>query len=394
MNAQKATDSLKALLEDVLLQGHPLDKVLQRLLPTLPAPARPWLAESGQHLVRFGRRYAFLAGVGWPLRHKGEIPLLLSAWQRLERPAQALELPRLRGVDWPARLREAKADGAVWHSFPQWLDERAQAELGDGWPPLRAALNRPPAQYLRANTLVTDAKSLHHALHHEKVPTRLEGEALKVQGHRALFKTKAFHQGAFEQQDLGSQQVAPFLEVTPGMTVIDACAGAGGKTLHLAALMANRGRLLAMDIFEGKLKALKKRARRAGIHNLESRHIEGSATIKRLKGKADRLLLDVPCSGTGVLRRNPDGKWQLQAADLDQLLATQAEILDSYARMLKAGGKLVYATCSILPSENEAQVAAFLARHPGRFLLEAERRLQPDQYDGDGFYMARLVKID
>jgi 16S rRNA (cytosine967-C5)-methyltransferase len=175
--------------------------------------------------------------------------------------------------------------------------------------------------------------------------------------------------------------------------VIDACAGAGGKTLHLATLMKNKGRIIALDVHGYKLKELRKRATRNGVDNIEERVIEGSQTIKRYTASADRVLLDVPCSGTGVLRRNPDAKWKLSDAEIERLIALQAEILRSHSRMVKPGGKLVYATCSILPSENEKQIKSFLAEHGSEWTLENQIHLRPDKQGFDGFYAARLIRL-
>jgi 16S rRNA (cytosine967-C5)-methyltransferase len=192
-----------------------------------------------------------------------------------------------------------------------------------------------------------------------------------------------------EVQDAGSQCIAPFLKASPGMRVIDACAGAGGKSLHLAALMENKGSIISMDTEAWKLEELRKRARRNGVHIIQARPIESSKTIKRLHGTADRLLLDVPCSGLGTLRRNPDAKWKLSLDFLDKVRTTQAEILRSYSKMLRPGGQMVYATCSILPSENERQVERFLSENPNFKLLE-DRKILPSEHGFDGFYMARL----
>jgi 16S rRNA (cytosine967-C5)-methyltransferase len=187
--------------------------------------------------------------------------------------------------------------------------------------------------------------------------------------------------------------VAPLLAPEPGMRVVDACAGGGGKTLHLAALMQSKGQLIALDTLEWKLEALKKRARRAGASNIETRVIENSKVIKRLHGSADRLLLDVPCSGLGVLRRNPDSKWKLSPAQIEQLRATQQDILQRYSPIVRPGGRMVYATCSILPSENEMQVATFLASEAGKdFRLLEERRILPQDAGFDGFYIALLER--
>jgi 16S rRNA (cytosine967-C5)-methyltransferase len=207
-----------------------------------------------------------------------------------------------------------------------------------------------------------------------------------------VFGLKAFKEGLFEVQDASSQRVAPFLQVEPGMRVIDACAGGGGKTLHLAALMQNKGRILALDVHEWKLAELRRRAARAGVDIAEVRAIESSKTIKRLTNDADRVLLDVPCSGLGVLRRNPDAKWKLSEAEIERLVVQQQEILTRYSAMVKPGGKMVYATCSVLPSENENQVRGFLARHGAAWELEEELKLNPAETGHDGFYAARLTR--
>jgi 16S rRNA (cytosine967-C5)-methyltransferase len=202
----------------------------------------------------------------------------------------------------------------------------------------------------------------------------------------------AFKEGLFEVQDASSQCVAPFLQVEPGMKVIDACAGGGGKTLHIGALMQNKGRILALDVHQWKLNELRKRCGRAGVDVAETRMIEGSKSIKRLAGYADRVLLDVPCSGLGVLRRNPDAKWKLSNEEIDRLIIEQQDILTRYSVMVKPGGKLVYATCSVLPSENEDQVQKFLAKHGDDWTLEEEMKINPAESGHDGFYGARLVR--
>jgi 16S rRNA (cytosine967-C5)-methyltransferase len=186
--------------------------------------------------------------------------------------------------------------------------------------------------------------------------------------------------------------IAPFLQVKAGMSVIDACAGAGGKALHLATLMHNLGALIAMDTEGHKLEELRKRAQRNGIHIIETRTIDSPKVIMRFHNMADRLLLDVPCSGLGVLRRNPDTKWKLKPEFLDSIRATQAEIIQNYSKMVKIGGKMVYATCSILPSENQNQVAAFLNNNKN-WQLEEDKTVTAHADGFDGFYMARLARL-
>ncbi|WKE65407.1 methyltransferase domain-containing protein [Gallaecimonas kandeliae] len=379
------TAALLSILDSVLIQGHPLDKAFARVDF---GKDKSQAVQAAQHLVRYARRYGALAGRPWPLR-KGDLPAVLAAWSALEKPALTLKVKPL--VLDKAEVAAVKADPTLWESYPDWL-YALMAQRLPNWGELAKALNKPAAQYLRVNSLKTDARSLQRQLAAEKVEADIiDTGCLKLRRFANVFRTQAFKDGSFEQQDWGSQQVAAWLDASPGMTVIDACAGAGGKTLALAAQMQNKGRLLAMDIFDGKLLALRKRARRAGVHNLETRLIEGSATIKRLKGKADRLLLDVPCSGLGVLRRNPDCKWTIAQAHIDNLIAIQKQILDSYSRMLKPGGQLVYATCSLLPQENELQVAEFIERSQGQFVMERQQTLSPLDGDTDGFYMA-LIK--
>jgi 16S rRNA (cytosine967-C5)-methyltransferase len=200
-----------------------------------------------------------------------------------------------------------------------------------------------------------------------------------------------FKKGWFEVQDGSSQQVAPYLEIEPGQRVIDACAGAGGKSLHVADLLQNRGKVISLDIHQWKLDQLKLRARRNSYSNIELKRIEGSKTIKRLKDTADRLLLDVPCSGLGVLRRNPDTKWKLTESAIADMIKLQRTLLQDYSVMVKKGGLLLYSTCSLLPSENQEQVQQFLQNND-HFHLRKQRFLYPTRPGYDGFYMALLEK--
>ena len=302
--------------------------------------------------------------------------------------------PEVRPEDVRKRAKEG-ASPAIRAAIPDWLEARGRLGLGDAWPALRESLNLPADVFMRVNTLKNDRRSLRERLGQEGYETEAVDQvpsALRLKQRANLFGTGSYKAGLFEVQDAASQLIAPFLQPEPGMRVIDACAGGGGKALHLAALMRNKGRLLALDVHAWKLAELRKRASRAGVDIIEAREIEGSKTVKRLAQKADRVLLDVPCSGMGVLRRNPDAKWKLSDAEIDRLIALQAEILESYSRMVVPGGKLVYATCSILPSENERQVQAFLAKHGEEWTLEEELHRTPETGAFDGFYAARLMR--
>jgi len=284
---------------------------------------------------------------------------------------------------------------AIRASVPDWLFELGAKEFGIEWPGLLAALNQPADVFLRANSLHTTADALKADLALQGIEAdEVSGlpDALRLKERRKLGNSTAFCNGLFEIQDAASQHVAPLLEVEPGQTVIDACCGAGGKTLHLAALMRNKGRLLALDVRDKPLHALAERAKRASISIIELGVLDKEQVHTDLFASADRVLLDVPCSGLGTLRRNADVKWKLTAKDVARLVRVQARILSDYSQFVKPGGKLVYATCSLLPDENERQVQAFLVEHGAAWTLEQELHLRPDREGFDGFYAARLIR--
>ncbi|MEM8593907.1 MAG: RsmB/NOP family class I SAM-dependent RNA methyltransferase [Pseudomonadota bacterium] len=294
-----------------------------------------------------------------------------------------------------SRIQTLTDQPVLLDGCPDWLDQLGGEQLGERWVTERATMALAPTRFIRANTLKTSRDELREALQQESIETENVNDvpsALKVVSDSALFKSDAFQAGRFEQQDAGSQLVAHALDVQPKMRVVDACAGAGGKTLALAALMQSKGRLLALDTEDYKLDTLKQRAKRAAAHNVETRVITSSKVIKRLKESADRVLLDVPCSGSGVFRRNPDAKWQNDVlTQLPKLTALQGDILMRYSNMVKDGGVLMYATCSIFPIENEQQVSAFLATRSDFELLE-EVSISPAETGFDGFYWATMKR--
>lgn len=296
------------------------------------------------------------------------------------------------------RLEAANAQGgALAYALPEWLAEKLRAALGRRFDKVCAAMLEESPCALRVNTRKGDSASLAARLRAEGVATRpIPGlsAALEADDRYAALRSRAFAEGYFELQDAGSQRVAPFLTPAPGLRVIDACAGEGGKTLHLSNLMEGRGRILAMDVDARKLDALRARAARADAQNIATRLVSDEAW-RELAGTADRVLVDAPCSGTGVLRRQPETKWRLTPEGAAERVALQAAILDRAAFAAKPGaGLVVYATCSLLSEENEGQVARFLARHPGVFELEEQRRVLPGvDGDCDGFFMARLRRL-
>ena len=283
-------------------------------------------------------------------------------------------------------------------AIPEWMDELGAKELGEEkWTKEIAAQNEQAQVILRVNTLKTTKEKLQSILRESNIETLTVKDypfALVLKERANVFLTDAFKEGLFEVQDASSQLVAPFLDVQPGMRVVDTCAGAGGKTLHLAALMENKGQLIAMDIYESKLKQLKIRAKRDSAFNIEYRVIESTKVIKKLHEKADRVLIDAPCSGLGVLKRNPDSKWKLEPEFIDNIRKTQAEVLENYSKIVKPGGKLVYATCSVLPSENENQVKHFLNETEigKEFTFVQDRKILASESGFDGFYMALMER--
>jgi 16S rRNA (cytosine967-C5)-methyltransferase len=292
-------------------------------------------------------------------------------------------------------LFEKSATRKFKASIPNWLDELGSKELGDDrWATEINALNAVASVILRVNTLNSSTEELIESLavqeiEVEEIPDY--EDALMLKKRQVLSKLNEYQNGLFEIQDAGSQAIAPFLHVKQGMTVIDACAGGGGKTLHLATIMQNQGQITAMDIVEKKLENLKTRAQRAGTIIVNT-CLATEESIKSLANTADRLLLDVPCSGLGVLKRNPDAKWKLSETEIEEVKLKQERILDQYPSMLKSGGMLVYATCSILPSENTEQIIKFLKKYPKEYQLIEEKQIWPSE-GFDGFYMARLRKL-
>jgi 16S rRNA (cytosine967-C5)-methyltransferase len=388
-------------LEEIFNGDRYADKVIEKVLKQNPkwgSRDRRFIAETTYDIVRWYRLLRELAGLSADSRGPNDYWKIFAAWMHL----QDVELPQwsefasIRFNGWNDRLQQAESVRKIRESIPDWMDTLGEKELGRDWDKELHALNDEARVVLRANTLRIRRRELQNVLHEEGVKTEqlsLTPDALALVQRQNVFQLQSFKEGLFELQDAGSQLIAPFLQVEPGMRVVDACAGAGGKTLHLAALMQNKGRILAMDPEAWKLEELKKRARRSGAGNIETRAIDSSKVIKRLEKSADRLLLDVPCSGLGVLRRNPDAKWKLSPEFVERVRGIQQTILNDYSKILKPGGQMVYSTCSVLPSENEEQVKSFLSSQKnGDFELIEEKKVMPSE-GFDGFYMARLRRI-
>lgn len=385
----------------ILNEGKYADKVIQQLLKRdkrWGSRDRGFVAETVYDIVRWKRLYTEIAEVKAPY-DRDNIWRIFAVWATL----RGIKLP-----DWSyfestplrkikGRFDELSKTRKFKESIPDWLDEMGVKELGESiWTKEIAALNTQADVILRVNTLNTTKEQLQALLFDDGIETEnIKGyaSALKLKERANVFQTESFKKGFFEVQDASSQLVAEFLDVKPGMRVVDTCAGAGGKALHLASLMENKGQVIALDIYAHKLNELKRRAKRNGAWNIETRPIESTKVVKKLYDKADRVLIDAPCSGLGVLRRNPDAKWKLQPEFIDNIKATQQEILQQYSRIVKDGGKLVYATCSILPSENKEQVDKFLTSDLGKdFTFVKDKSILSHLSGYDGFYMALLEK--
>jgi 16S rRNA (cytosine967-C5)-methyltransferase len=407
-------DLAAELLRAVLRFDAPADGIVStffRRHPKLGARERHTLAETTyavlrrrllwQHLAQGGagpieRRLAMLAWQGDPGFLRGALTPEEQAW--LAR-AQAVDVAQLA-----PKLR---------HNLPDWIAEALRAQLDDGeFDALAAVLQQPAPLVLRVNTLKAKREAVQAALAEAGIastPTAHSPWGLVVEGKPAINRLPAFERGEFEVQDEGSQLLALLLDAKRGEMVVDFCAGAGGKTLALGAAMRSTGRLYAFDVSGHRLDALKPRLKRSGLSNVHPVQIahERDERVKRLAGKIDRVLVDAPCSGLGTLRRNPDLKWRQSPAGVAELVGKQQAILASAARLIKPGGRLVYATCSLLAAENEEVAAAFeratpgFRRLPAADLLAAARvadpaslsrgaefRLWPHRASGDGFYAA------
>ncbi len=359
---------------------------------------RKFVAETIYEIVRWKRLYAEIAEVKEPF-DRDKIWRIFAVWAVL----RGYTLPDWKYFeDTPVRRIKGKFDELskirkYRESIPDWMDDLGVKELGEEkWTKEIAAQNEQAKVILRVNRLKTTKEKLRAILMDLNIETEFHNDypdALILKERANVFLTDAFKDGLFEVQDASSQLVAYFLDVQPGMRVVDTCAGAGGKTLHLASLMENKGQLIAMDLYESKLKQLKIRAKRNGAFNIEPRVIESTKTIKKLHEKADRVLIDAPCSGLGVLKRNPDSKWKLQPEFVDNIRKVQAEVLENYSKIVKPGGKLVYATCSVLPSENQEQIKQFLSTEIGKeFTFVEDKKVLASESGFDGFYMALLER--
>lgn len=384
--AEAAASIAKSVFREHRVLDHELATAFEEN-PRWGKRDRAFIAETVFEVIRWRRALGFLAD------SEETTALCAAQWVRM-----GYELPEWWTYNGAPQEEMAAREAslpeqtrAVRESIPDWLDEVGAAELGEAWDAEIAALNQRAPVYLRVNTLATTREKAIAWLAEQNVsaePVPGLPDALVLPAGKSLPKNLRFD-GRVEIQDAGSQWIAPLLDPQPGERVIDACSGAGGKALHIAALMQNQGRVYGMDVEPKKLSELERRAKRAGARCVVTKPITAT-TPQDFAEVADRLLIDSPCSGLGTLKRQPDLKWRLKPAQLDRVRGIQKELLANYPAMLKPGGVLVYATCSILPSENRAAVDSLL--ESGGFTLLEERPVSPAATGFDGFYAAALRK--
>ena len=415
MHPKALLDSCAELVKLCLTFEHPADAVVSRYFRehrALGPRERATLAETAFAVLRQKLLFEQLARSGSGPKERrlailgfhGHRDFLKSALSEAEK-------------GWLDACDQVKPDDLLAphrHNLPEWVAQALQAQLGDDFWALAENLQQPAPLDLRVNTQVAKRAEVQKELAQAGIvaePTPYSPWGLRLQDKPALQRTEAFTRGAIEVQDEGSQLLALLVDAHRGEMVVDFCAGAGGKTLALGAAMRNTGRLYAFDVSGHRLEALKPRLARSGLSNVHPAAIahERDERIKRLAGKIDRVLVDAPCSGLGTLRRNPDLKWRQKEQAVAELTVKQAAILDSAARLVKSGGRLVYATCSVLPQENEQIAEAFSLAHPdfvlqpvapllaGLKMAPAEglctadgrfMRLWPHRHGTDGFFAA------
>jgi 16S rRNA (cytosine967-C5)-methyltransferase len=414
MHPKALLDQAAELLREVLKFDRPADAVLSayfRQHHALGARERHALAETVYAVLRRRLWFQHLAQGG---RGALERRLVLVGWQGERRTLEAAtDEAERRWLADAAAVDASTLPAKLRHNLPDWLAGALHRQLDDAqFDLLAAALLRPAPLDLRVNTLKAKREEVQEALRSaaiDAVATPYSPWGLRIEGRPAINVLAAFRDGLFEVQDEGSQLIAALLDARRGEMVVDFCAGAGGKTLALGAAMRNTGRLYALDTSGHRLHALKPRLARSGLSNVHTVQIahERDERIKRLAGKIDRVLVDAPCSGLGTLRRNPDLKWRQSPATVAQLRQQQQVILTGAATLVKPGGRLVYATCSLLELENEDVARTFGQDHPQFELLAVEQalaqariaeaqelaqgawfRLWPHRHRTDGFFAA------
>jgi 16S rRNA (cytosine967-C5)-methyltransferase len=387
-------------LEKTLIEKHPAANVIKRLLKSnlgWGSRDRRNIAQAFYDIIRQKRFFHALSG----LEHEAvNLWNLLGCWMVInDFPLpEWVEFNNLNIEEIKTKAPILMQDRKYKHSIPDWLDQMAVEAFGaEVWEKEIASLNTPSNLVVRVNTLVTSVQKLKDILEKKyNINTRTvpnSPHALIFEKNQSLQSIREYREGWFEVQDVNSQKISPWLKPESGKYYIDACAGAGGKSLHLADMTKDAAKIMALDIYPAKLDELRKRCYRNKIGSVQTANVDDEEILKTIEPNADGVLIDAPCSGLGVLKRNPDAKWSITPERLTAILETQERILQTYAPMVKKGGYLVYATCSILPQENRLQIDQFLNSPLGsQFELEKEHTYFSHLTGFDGFYCARLIK--
>ena len=384
-------------LHEIFNNGIYADKEVQHILlnnKQFGSRDRSFIAETIYDIVRWKRNYEqLMVNRKWSIGNCNNY-ILISLLNR----KKEIVNPEIFDCEFDISKPEnwlINFDGRI--SFPEWLDKKCFDEIGEDWNSIATALNIPAKTFIRVNTLKITPENLLELLLKENIdakitnPTALEKtgfsfkNCIEISSKNNLKNSTFYKSGFFEFQDLGSQLIGEFCDLRPNQIVLDLCAGAGGKSLHLSAILQNKGKIYATDFKPERTKTLANRANNAGCKNIEIISFEKAMFLKNL----DVILIDAPCSGIGTIKRNPDVKWKLKNSDIDNYKTIQAALLEKYNSLIQKNGKLIYATCSILPSESELQIQHFLKNNPD-FELVKEIKLSPAIYGVDGFYMAEI----
>ena len=388
-------------LEEIFLLNKPAIKVVDKLIDENKkwgARDRKFVSSTIFDTVRWIRKYGYCSNIKELATRKNLWDILGTAIVlKGQIIPNLMEFSNINSKEILKKESEIINNRKINESIPDWLDKIGINDFGESlWNKEVSAFNTRSSLVLRCNTLKTNIKELKNLLKVENIDTVLKKEypdALFVKEHKKVINLNSYKLGLFEIQDANSQKVATSCNLKPGMTIIDACAGAGGKSIHMASIIKNEGEIIALDPHDSKLKELEKRAKRNGVKIIKTLNTFKRKNISNLIGKADRVLIDAPCSGLGVLKRNPDAKWKMNPEKIKKLINTQQYLINFWSKYIKPGGELIYATCSIFHQENKEQIKIFLDNKVGKkFIIKNEKTYFSHTTGFDGFYIVQLKK--
>ena len=390
-------------LDEIFLKNKYANKVVKNIIDKNKkwgSRDRNLVSETIFECVRWYRKYFYCSGLE-KLSKQKDLWNLLGTYIIIKEQVlpKIIQFSKINEEKIKKRLFEIKNIRKINESIPDWLDEIGIENFGEQtWNKEVNAFNQRAPLVIRCNTLKSDVIELQKKLQIEKINCQLNKSypsALIIKEKNKITHLKSYKHGYFEIQDANSQKVALACSIKPGMTVIDACAGAGGKTMHLGELLNNNGIILAFDPDKKKLRELEKRAKRNGINIIKTFNTSKIESTIDFTGKADRVLIDAPCSGLGVIKRNPDTKLKMNPTILKKIINLQEGLINYWSKFVKDNGELIYVTCSILDQENKNQIKKFLKKENGKkFLLKEEKTYLSHLTGFDGFYIAQLKKCE